>query len=478
MTVDGSASGSAAVADAYDRLRYPSGAFEQTHPERMAAVAHLHQLAAPAVDTARVLELGGGDGLNLLAMAATLPHATFLSTDVAAGPVAAGAELAAAAGLAKARVETADVLDLARHGTGAYDYIIAHGLYAWVPAPVRQAVMATIGRLLAPDGMAFISYNAEPGGRIRSILRDVALAGLPDDLPHDERATQGWAKLERFARLRSDDSILMRGLREHAALLLRRVPAELAHDELGLFYAPQAFASVVAAAEAAGLAYLNDVDRGMVEDGMPDPVPPDHAAFIRGVQAEDYSALRFFRSSLFVRAGRTICRRFDPERLNGLWLASQARRTGPRTFALETGTMEIGDDRLCAVLEEAAARFPHRMEIGPLNLGTERLEALARLADGGVCRLHSRQVPGVLASERPMASALARAQIARGEDRITRLDQRLTALDPSARALMAMLDGHHDRATLERHWATLPAAAEFPFDQAIRALGRQALLIA
>lgn len=474
---DAAALPSGAMADAYDRLRYPSGVFDQTHPERMAAVAHLHGLSAPPVDTARVLEMGGGDGLNLLAMAATLPHATFRSTDIAGGPVAEGAALAAAAGLSNARVEVADVLDLAAQGTGTYDYIIAHGVYAWVPDAVRRGVMAAIGRLLAPDGIAFVSYNAEPGGRIRGILRDVALAGLDHDLPRQERVARGRATLEDFARFRSNDSPLMRGLRDHAAMLLRRAPAELAHDELGLCFAPQAFASVVAEAEAAGLAYLNDVDRGMVEDGMPDPAPADHAAFIRGIQAEDHASLRFFRTSLFVRAGRAIDRRFDPRRLDGLWLASQARRTGPRQFTLDTGTIEIGDERTCAVLEHAAAAFPLRLEIAPLALVAEQLEALARLADAGVCRLHSRQVPGVLDSDRPRSSALARAQIARGDERVARLDQRGTALDPSARALVAMLDGEQDRAQLAQRWAALPAAAEFPFDQAILALGRQALLL-
>ena len=50
------------LTDTYDALPYPGHPFPQSHPGRMAAQAVLRGLPPPAVETARVLELGCGDG--------------------------------------------------------------------------------------------------------------------------------------------------------------------------------------------------------------------------------------------------------------------------------------------------------------------------------------------------------------------------------------------------------------------------------
>ena len=42
----------------YDEVPYPSGAFEQTHPDRLATMATLFGMTPAQVDRCRVLELG------------------------------------------------------------------------------------------------------------------------------------------------------------------------------------------------------------------------------------------------------------------------------------------------------------------------------------------------------------------------------------------------------------------------------------
>ena len=57
---------------------------------------------------------------------------------------------------------------------GEFDYIIAHGVFSWIPDDVRQSLLEICQRNLAPQGVAYISYNAYPGWRVRGMLRDVA----------------------------------------------------------------------------------------------------------------------------------------------------------------------------------------------------------------------------------------------------------------------------------------------------------------
>jgi len=52
----------------YEAVPYPGGAFAQTHPDRLSALARLFVVTAPLPSRCRVLENGCGDGGKLLAM--------------------------------------------------------------------------------------------------------------------------------------------------------------------------------------------------------------------------------------------------------------------------------------------------------------------------------------------------------------------------------------------------------------------------
>ena len=53
--------------------------------------------------------------------------------------------MAAAAGLTNLELSTNDILN-APQSLGEFDYVLAHGIYAWVPASIRDALMPLIGR--------------------------------------------------------------------------------------------------------------------------------------------------------------------------------------------------------------------------------------------------------------------------------------------------------------------------------------------
>lgn len=68
----------------YDALPYRSRPIEWSAPERLALCSLLHGGPTPRLDAAdgyRVLELGCGDGANLLPLAYYRPHAGFVGVD-------------------------------------------------------------------------------------------------------------------------------------------------------------------------------------------------------------------------------------------------------------------------------------------------------------------------------------------------------------------------------------------------------------
>src|SRR3954447_19950584 len=157
----------------YDQVRYSNFPYAQTHPDRLATVATLHGLEPPNLAHARVLEIGCGAGGNLLAMAAGAPGLRAMGVDLARSAIEEGRRVVGEVGLTNVELRQADVRDLTDGSIGQFDYIVAHGVYGWIPADARDALLATIHASLAPDGVAYVSYNAQPGGYFRRMLRDV-----------------------------------------------------------------------------------------------------------------------------------------------------------------------------------------------------------------------------------------------------------------------------------------------------------------
>ena len=75
----------------YDEVPYTSYSFPETHPDRMATVAHLFNLKPPPPDRCRVLELGCASGGNLAPMAALYPESEFLGIDLSRVQIEQGA---------------------------------------------------------------------------------------------------------------------------------------------------------------------------------------------------------------------------------------------------------------------------------------------------------------------------------------------------------------------------------------------------
>src|ERR1700690_3679914 len=154
-----------------DPVAYPGSPCSQPHPDPLATIAALHGLPAAPPERCRVLELGCGNGGNLIPMAYVLPGSTFLGLDAAGSAVAQGQEQIAALGLTNVTPVHADLLDTSNLGT--YDYVIAHGLFSWVPPSVQERVLAIASEVLAPNGVAYVSYNALPGCHIRNAMRQM-----------------------------------------------------------------------------------------------------------------------------------------------------------------------------------------------------------------------------------------------------------------------------------------------------------------
>ncbi|MDR3509095.1 MAG: methyltransferase domain-containing protein [Caulobacteraceae bacterium] len=442
----------------YDEVIYPNTPRPQTHPLRLSALASLHGAPSATFETCRVLEVGCGDGGNLIPMAVTAPNARFVGIDLAARPIAHGQQVIKDLGLTNIRLEARDLcapdLDL-----GTFDYLIAHGVYAWTPEPAREALMALAGRALSPEGLAFISYNALPGCRLRQIVRDLLLAEPQiRQGSWTERVVAARAFLERFIALWAADADPFRqAVAEEAKLILKKPDAVIFHDELGEIYEPQYLADVAAAGARAGLGYLCDIQ----------PIP-NHAAVSEGLRAlsgddglrfeqlEDFTILRRFHQSVFQKAEapRAAGGR-DLASLSRLWASAQLRKARPDElegagggFVTPEGhVLETADPALRGLLGALVGAWPAATPLAPHLTAPGIAATVLDMFDNRLLTLQAGPSPFSLTpGERPLASPYARWQAGQGTAELSALTHDTVHIpDPSTLRFLTLLDGAHDR---------------------------------
>lgn len=469
---------------AYDAVAYPSAIFSQTAPDRLAVIARLAGLSPPPIAGARVLEIGGGDGMNLLALAAAWPEAHFTNFDLAPTAVARGERWRALAGIENAEMRVLDILTAAEHLDGPYDYIVAHGVYAWVPPAVREATMALIGKLLAPEGVAFVSYNAMPGGHIRLVLRDALLLQL-EGLEGAERWQAARDYLTALAaEPEGRENPAQAALRDAAKHTLDKPWSVLCHDELGPFFHPQSLGDVVSAAAANGLQFLGDADR----ERMGDAFLPDEAAaeadttaqLVRLLQARDFHDFRFFRQTLLVRDGVRPKRRIDLDALGALYAVTRCHRDAEGMFRMNANVFEVQDAPLADALGRLVDARPARIRVDELVDTPARKLALFEMFDAGLIDLCTTPAPyAAEVSERPRASPLIRAMLGEGLENICTLDHRLMTIPEfGPRHVLAHLDGTRDRAALAAVAREAGLDSDDALDKGLRTLVGEGLIAA
>jgi SAM-dependent methyltransferase len=413
-----------------------------------------------------VLELGCGDGGNLVPMALGLPDATFVGIDAAPEAIARGAELIDELGMRNATLHAQAIEDF-EPAAESFDYVIAHGVYSWVAPAVRDRLLAVCRRALADGGVAYVSYNALPGGRARQALRDMLRFHTAELTEPAERVAQGRALLRFLLEGLPDEHDFAAVVRRQAEGALDRGDASLLHDDLAEFNEPVYFHELVVHAGRHELQYLAEADFFEMQTGvLADPVAETLRAIedpIRREQYLDFLKGRMFRQTLLCRAEHELDRTPRPEVVERLAVSTPARARdapdaeGAVTFEGPTGSTLATDHPLVrAALERVADAWPAAVWVrdlipagAPPADRNALCDALLRSYAANLVQLHAH--PPALTTtpgERPEASPLARHQ-ARAGDMVTNLRHVSVRIeDDLGRELVTLLDGTRDRTAL------------------------------
>jgi methyltransferase-like protein/SAM-dependent methyltransferase len=479
----------------YDDILYPDLSFSQTHPDRLATIATLMGLSPAPIEHCRVLELGCASGANLIPMAHGLPGSQFVGIDLSARQIARGQAMVSGLGLTNISLQAVDILDVGE-SFGQFDYIIAHGIYSWVPAPVREKLLDVCCRNLAPNGVAYVSYNVYPGWHVMGAIRNLMLyrtRGVTD--PHEKAVlardaldflidsartgqSPGLGSLEAYAKF----------LREQRDAVSDEGDSFLLHDELEDVNDPVYFHQFIDRATAHGLQYLAEAELSAVMPfNLPKPTMERVQAMAQDLieveQYMDFARSRMFRQSLLIHHDVDVKRTLRPDTLFGLYVssnvkpASQSPDIGGRLVehfqlegANESATLSTDHPATKAALLYLAGTWPRAVAFGELltvarailteagrpsalpeaddarMLAANLLQAYAH--SGRLVELHS-WAPQFAAqvSAFPVASPVARMQALR-QTRVTSLYHERVSLGQVGSYLVQQLAGRIDREAL------------------------------
>ena len=468
----------------YNKILYPTVVHPQTHPNRLATRAILHGMKPAPVEQCRVLELGCNDGLNLISLATALPGSSFIGYDVASVPVEKGKQLIAELGLTSVQIEARDILELPDN-VGQFDYIVAHGLYSWVPKPVREKILEICRRHLTEQGVAYISYNAYPGNHMRDLVRGIIRFHTRQFEGAEEKIAQSRAIIKFLSESRLDETDTYPALlKDELKRITEYIDYGFYHDDLSEMNQPFYFHEFVRDAKEHELQFLAETRKYILTSEKYKPEAIDllkelkNGDRIAQEQYFDFMTGMSFRQTLICHQETQIAHQPQPPLLQKIFIS------GP--ISADSDTLDLNDDSIggflgldgasisttdplaknaCTLIGAAWPRQIAFMDLlkqaqsqAGLEVGEEAdfIKLAERLAtflleayNIGFVEFHSYATTFPTSpSEFPQASPLALYQIRKGPDVVNLRHENMYIEGDLARTLVELLNGARNREML------------------------------
>ncbi len=307
---------------------YVAGFTAELAPEWLDLVATVCGFAAPPRgDGFAWCELGCGPGMAPIIFAATHPEGVFHGVDAMPDHIARGRAIAEPAGLGNLTFHALDFARATALDLPKFDYIVAHGVYAWIDETAAASMRGFIERHLKPGGLVYVSYNAMPGwasdGPFQHLLYALAERGSGDSIARFTRAASIVERLHKAGAAALAASPTSVGFTEERA---KRPEAYFAHEYLAPAWRPRYVDDVRREMAAIGLspvgsATLRDnfdsyVLRAKERAALAEIADPDQRALAR-----DYFMFQRFRRDVYGREPQPIDDDERRERLFGFTYA-------------------------------------------------------------------------------------------------------------------------------------------------------------
>jgi SAM-dependent methyltransferase len=300
-------------------VTYMTGYYRSQSPSIISLACLLGGVASPLPgpdDAVSYLELGCGQGLTSLVLAASNPHWKVTSIDFNPAHIAAARAWAAQAGLQNVTFLEADLSTLSEDPASAHvpeaDFVSMHGLWSWVPPAVQAGIVRLLRAKVKPGGAVHTSFNALPAwGSALGLQRVLRDCGRRLGSRSDRQAEEG---LKLVQALRDADALqIVRQPWVHALVeRMGPMPTQyLAHEYMNDAWVPCFHADL---AEAFSGAKLEWVGSASLIENFPDlTLTPEQRTIAQRFDdpllrelVKDMCIDRSLRHDVFVRGARRM----------------------------------------------------------------------------------------------------------------------------------------------------------------------------
>ena len=492
----------------YDKIPYDSRPYPRAHIDRLATIATLMGMSPAPLAECRVLEIGCAAGGHLIPMALTFPRSRFVGIDLSARELAEGQKTVSELGLQNIQLLHQSI-ETAGDSLGQFDYIVCHGVFSWVPVPAREGILEICRRSLAPQGVAYVSYNVYPGWHFRDLVRHMMRFHARDAESPLAGAREGRDLLQFLVKAVPADKSAYGGvLKQEADLIGRVADWYICHDHMADINVPLYFHQFAELAAAHDLQYVGEAQ---IASMLPRNLPADIVSTLQSISRDlvaqqqylDFVRATPFRHSLLCHKAVNLNRQPSAASLERLHIAAQARiepapnatsggtidprSTGAVTFTGPGGKLTSNRPLMKAAMLHLMASWPgtvpfpelcaiagQRVDPSPVRT-MQQLQAEKELLGSILLKgyyasdlLEFHASPAAFCtrpSDHPTASALARLQ-ATGNRSVTTLRHDTVELTDFQRYLLPLLDGGHDRSGLITALADLAGKGTLVITQA------------
>lgn len=278
---------------------YTYGYYRETSPSWLRWATYLGGRKPPTSQKIRYLELGCGQGFNLILHAAANPSIEFLGIDFNPSHIAHAQDLVELSGLTNVRFVEGDFVELERNWPdeyGHFHYVTLHGIWSWVSKDVRNALVNILRKVVTPGGIVYISYNSLPGWLPGKIVREILLSFKKiSQLPAPSSTSEGLRLASRLLELGAGIFSAYPNLKARLENFLRQDPAylvgEFMHETHELFWVHEVIEEVLSAK----LYFTSSAT--LPENYLPALLPEEPRKLIMGF---NHPVFRLFLTDLFI----------------------------------------------------------------------------------------------------------------------------------------------------------------------------------
>lgn len=303
---------------------------------------------APENGSFNYCDLGCGEGVTALVLAAAHPEAKFYGIDFNPSHIMRAREVACSAALSNIEFLERSFEDLLDEPLPEFDFISLHGVYSWISPELRQAIVRFMARRLKPGGIVYVGYNAMPGAApglaVQRLLHDL---GVYSQGHSDQKILWAISILEKLKDARAVSFVENEVVDRVIDLKNRGRLSYLAHEYLNEHWHPMYHADLAGELSAAKLSYAGSAD--LLTNFQEFLVTAEQRELISGLAdrtlretVRDLCCPLSFRQDVFIRGARPMSAARQEAMLRRIRLGLLVPRSNLRMqLKVPTGNAEL-----------------------------------------------------------------------------------------------------------------------------------------